>query len=258
MGWLVPLIALALVVLGLSGCHRRLEEAEADADAATGTNPVGDATQSCGGEGCDEFLGEVEDLLADSATGREALEYMRDNNIRVDVVADGRGSRYSNMDRRIYLDRTEGTSRAAMALVHEVEHRRRLDCGDRPSLRDSTRDGYIRGMIAEETAATSAAIRTRQELIEAGHGGMEGIDYPGTDDYEGSQRPAEADALDRGASDEDARTEGRQAGEAAVESGFNDGSYTTTDATTGEDQTYPDYYGSEWDAAHPRRSGLGQ
>ncbi|MCU0293400.1 MAG: hypothetical protein MUF10_15660, partial [Thermoanaerobaculaceae bacterium] len=125
MGWVVPLIALALVVIGLSGCHRRLGEAEADADASTGTNPVATATQSCGVDGCDDFLNQVNDLLDDSATGREALDYLRDNNVRVVVVDDGQGSRYSTSDNRIYLDRRDGVERAALALVHERTHKGR-------------------------------------------------------------------------------------------------------------------------------------
>ena len=58
-----------------------------------------------------------------------------------------------------------------------------------------------------------------------------------------------------GASEAEVEDAGREGGRGAVESGFYDGRYTTTDASTGQDQTYPDYYGSGWDAAHPNASG---
>ncbi len=193
------------------------------------------------------------------ATGREALQYLRDHNIPVVVVNDGRGSRYSNMDRRIYLDRGDGVERAALALVHETEHRRRLDRGDRPNIQTATRETYVEGMIEEETAATLAALRTREELTGEDHPGMQHVSYPGASDYaEGQQTERDAWAQDHpGATEEELDEAGRAGGEDAVRSGFYNGDYTTTDATTGQDQSYSDYYGSGWDDAHPRRSGLG-
>lgn len=265
MGWLVPLVIAALAVIGLSGCHRRVEEAEADAEASTGTNPVGSATQECGGEGCQEFRDQVYDLLGDSATGRETLEYLRDNNVRVVVVSDGRGSRYSASDNRIYLDRQDGVQRAALGLVHETGHKSRVGRDGRPDVLHDSRGTYVNGMVQEETDCTVAAIRTREELIDAGHSEMRDVTYPGTEDYALGQSAGEGqyDAEHNEPDEdppvqEDREAAGRRGGEEEVRAGFDRGAYTTTGAH-GQEQSYPDYYGADYDGRHPTAgSGSGQ
>ena len=264
--WVVPLIIVALAVIGLSGCQRRTQEAEADADASTGTNPVGSAVQDCGVEGCGEFLGQVSDLLGQSETGLEALEDLKRNGVRVVVVDDGRGSRYSASHNRIYLDRRDGVARAALALVHEREHRSRVGQPGRPDVQRDSRDVYVNGMIREESDATVAAIRTREELIAAGHTEMRDVEYPGTEDYANGrsagegQYDAEHNERDEDPPNaEDREAAGRRGGEDQVRDGFSSGRYTTTDSESGQQQTYPDYYGGDYDSRHVSSgSGLGQ
>jgi hypothetical protein len=119
-------------------------------------------------------------------------------------------------------------------------------------------------MLDEEADATVAAVRTREELIAGGHTEMQGVQYPGAEDYglgrSAAQGQYDAEHGGRGepAADADERARvGDEGGAAEVRGGFESGRYTTSDEN-GQEQSYPDHYGSDWDSRHVGGSMSGQ
>jgi hypothetical protein len=190
-------------------------------------------------------LQDMKDFVKDSPTGAAAMKYLDDKKLTVDFVAGG-GSYWDGS--KVVVDRNESTQEAALTLVHEVNHSKAtLDHTGADIAKDSRSD-YVRKMLDEEVKGTVDSIKTKNELLAAGH--TVSASFPLETQYNKASQDA-VDALkksDPHATPAALAAAGEKAGTAAVLKGFQDGSVVTSNTK----EKYPDYYGSGWDGQHPK------
>jgi hypothetical protein len=167
-------------------------------------------------------LQDIKDLLKDSATGAAAVKYLEDKAVKVDFVTGG-GSYWDGT--RIVIDRGHSTERAALTLVHEVNHTEATLEGTGANIDTDTRADYVSKMLKEEVGGTVESIQAKNELVAAGK--SISATFPLEAEYNKAYK--------------------EKAGSEAVMKGFNDGKVVTSNTS----EKYPDYYGKAWDGKHP-------
>jgi hypothetical protein len=189
-------------------------------------------------------LKDIKDLLKDSATGAAAVKYLEDKAVKVDFVTGG-GSYWDGT--RIVIDRGHSTERAALTLVHEVNHTEATLEGTGANIDTDTRADYVSKMLKEEVGGTVESIQAKNELVAAGK--SISATFPLEAEYNKAYKDAvdAAKAADASASAETLKAAGEKAGSEAVMKGFNDGKVVTSNTS----EKYPDYYGKAWDGKHP-------
>ncbi|NMO15539.1 hypothetical protein HPC49_07510 [Pyxidicoccus fallax] len=189
-------------------------------------------------------LKDVKDILADSPTGAAAVKYLEDKKIPVEF-ADGGGSYWDG--NKIVIDRSQDPQEAALTLVHEVNHAKASIDGPKADIVNDTRGDYVQKMLDEEVRGTVDSIKAKNELVANGKNVT--ASFPLEKEYNDAYKQAVKDAKkkDPDLTDEQLRAIGEKAGYDAVLDGFKTGKVVTS--TNG--QTYPEYYGSAWDSAHP-------
>jgi hypothetical protein len=190
-------------------------------------------------------LQEMDTFLAPSKTGKEATDYIKNNNIPVEFASGG-GSYYQNG--KIVIDRTQNSEEAALTLVHEVNHAKAAKEGTTGNPSTQTRDDYINTMVEEESVGTVKSIEAKRELQAAGT--QTTATFPLENEYNTAYNDAVTNARNTNPNATDAELDaaGKKAGLDRVRNGFNNGEVVpSVDGTT----NYRDYYGKGYDAVNP-------
>lgn len=216
--------------------------------------PVTPRNFPAGGEITPEVRGwdAVEELLQQSAVGRDALRYAREHNVEVRLVP-GIGSQFNPPSGPIDLNTDGGAEDMALTFVHEVNHARGAASGAQPNVSTAPRATYVNGMIAEEVDGTVASIETKRELVAAGRPVT--ATFPLEAEYTAAYNTASAAfaAANPGSTPAQRDAAGRAAGRQAVLDGFNNGSVIA--GNTQPPTTYPQYYGQYWDSVNAPAAG---
>ena len=210
-----------------------------DEDPKGGTG-AGDASDPA------KKLQAIKDLLKKSATGAAAVKFFDDNKL-VAEFASGGGSYWNGS--KMVINADHSVERAALAVVHEVNHARSTLDGTKPDPKKDTRDDYVRKMLAEETRGTVDSIRTKHELVAAG------VAITATYPYESTYNKAYTAATealkkaDPAATADALKAAGDKAGHDAVLKKFVDGEAKGS----GSGKPYTEIYGSRWDKHNPTK-----
>lgn len=197
--------------------------------------------------GEDARITAMRNTLADSAQGRHALEvydrYGVDPSFR-----GGEGSYFDGTNNNMNLDPTEDPTTSALTFTHEMQHAEENHEGTTGDVNNQTRNEYVDEMLQEEVDGTVRSIEARNELDAAGHD-VSNSHFPLENEYQQAHDQAivDAQAANPNLSEDELADIGREAGRQRVEDGFRNGEVVTS--TNG--QSYPDYYGDDWDNANP-------
>jgi len=184
----------------------------------------------------------IRDALADSPTGRAALEHLDNNHIAVDFQPGG-GSYWDAPNNRMVIDSNENAEEVALTMVHEINHAQNVG----PDIAATTRNDYVNQSIEEESVGTVRSIEAKNELVAAG--GHPTATFPLENEYNTAYQQG-ADNLrntNPAATPAQIDAAGKQAGLDRVRQGFNGGEVETSNTH----EPYSTYYGNGWDGAHP-------
>jgi Zn-dependent peptidase ImmA (M78 family) len=227
------------------------EEAEPVEAGATGPGRVaaepGGGSSAGGGSGgaADQKLKEAKELLKSTKSGREVLKFLDDSGVKVELRG-GDGSFFSAKDNKIVINDAKTADQIALTAAHEVNHALFDKEGRGADIDKDSRADFVRKSIEEEAIGTVASIQLKKELQAAGK--TVTATYPlekqfnaasekAVDELKKSKPTATAAELDAA---------GKAAGLDAVVNGFKTGKVVTS--TTKE--TYPEFYGQQFDAKH--------
>lgn len=186
---------------------------------------------------------EISAVLNQIPTGRMTLSLIDKYEVALYFEV-GAGSYFNPNTNEIVIDANHEPVRAALALVHEVVHARFLHEGSTADILSDGRQTYIEKKVGEEVAGVAQSIEAKMEL-EAGGVDVSELRYT----LEYPYRKAREAAIDNSRSEmpeiseESLEMIGREAGWQAVFEGFMNGK-TWTSVTK---ESYPDYYGGDWD-----------
>ncbi len=194
----------------------------------------------------------MRNLLNDSPQGRHALEVYERNQVQPSFRP-GEGSTFDGSNNNMNINPTQSPERQALGFVHEMNHGEAHHGGEDADIQNQSREDYVNTQLNEETEGVIRSIEARNELIDAGHNNVSTTNYPLQNEYQQAYNQGEADAraANPNISDEDAAAAGREAGRQRVRDGFTNGEVQTSNTH----ESYPDYYGNAWDAAHPAPAG---
>jgi hypothetical protein len=188
----------------------------------------------------------IKDLLNKSPTGAAAVKFFEDNKLKAEFASGG-GSFWNGT--KMVINADHSVERAALAVVHEVNHARSTLDGTKPDPKKDTRDDYVRKMLEEETRGTVDSIKTKNELIAAG------VAITATYPYEGKYNKAYASASEAllksnpKATPAELKAAGDKAGHDAVLKKFVDGEAKGSKSKI----PYTEIYGKRWDKANPTK-----
>src|SRR5262245_3574559 len=199
---------------------------QARAPRAPAPAPAGGGSGS-GGTAVDDAkkLADIKELLKKSPTGAAAVKFMEDKSLATGFASGG-GSFWDGS--KMVINRDHTTERAALAVVHEVNHAKATRDGTTPDIGRLTRDDYVKGMLAEEVRGTVDSIKTKNELIAAGVSIT--ATYPLEEKYNEAYKKA-TDDLTRdkpSSTPADLKAAGEKAGHDAVMKGFKEGAVVTS------------------------------
>ena len=186
---------------------------------------------------------EISAVLNQIATGRMTLSLIDKYEIGIYFEAGG-GSYFNPNTNEIVLEANHEPVRAALALVHEVTHARYLHERSTADILSDSRRAYIEKKVGEEVAGVVKSIEAKMELEAVGVDVSElwyTLEYPYRTAHEKAIENARTNAPD--SSEAALEAIGREAGGQAVFEGFMNGK-TWTSVTK---ESYPDYYGGDWD-----------
>jgi hypothetical protein len=192
---------------------------------------------------------ETEAVLNETQLGRDALQWVEDNGVRV-VYRSGGGSYWSDEDKVFYIDTSQTPEERANTFIHEVNHAKNRNV---PDPKEMGREEYIDEAIDEEVQGVLDEIQNNQELQRVRGKNNAPPDTLLQAEYE----QAYQDAID---AENDARVQAqrppltpegeRQVGEAAgrqrVKEAFENGEVISSV----DGNTYPENYGDAWDDAN--------
>jgi len=171
--------------------------------------------------------------------------------------------------RKIILD-ANTAELIALKLAHEANHAKAAAEGKTPDVNRETRDNYVKKMLKEEIVGTVGPIELKRALAKKGK--TITATFPLEKEYNEAYKKA-VDALKKskpGATEAELDAAGKKAGYEAVKKGFETGKVVTSvrtcstshaackvdgDCPSGQacvNNSYPVYYGDEWDKKHPR------
>lgn len=182
-------------------------------------------------EGADPDDPAIQELL-DTPRGRAVLDWMARNDIAIVVDPNETGAYYDASTNTMTLG---GGYVDPSTIIHEASHAEWDATDNQVVATEVSKDEYVDHAIDNETEAVTEEVYYAQERRAQGH------DVP-VDRAEQDYQAAYDEAIDSGASAEEAD----QAGRGAIRELFTSGYYETS--TTG--QSYPEYYGSYWDSVN--------
>jgi Rhs element Vgr protein len=190
--------------------------------------------------------------LNQTPSGRNAMNVYDRDNVTPVVGVPGGGTFFTPPDghgggNTVTMDPTSAVP--ASDFVHEMNHVDAQHSGLTPDVNTASKPDYVNGMLAEESHGEVVGEQAHNELAAAGDP-EPGSRNPFTGPvYDNASQAGEANyrATHPGASNSDAAVAGQSAGEQAVNNSFQSGNVVTSN----NNQPYPAYYGSAWDAAHP-------
>ncbi len=190
-----------------------------------------------------ERFAEISQVLNQIASGKMTLALIEKHGIGIHFES-GVGSYFNPNTNQIVIDAKHEPVRAALSLVHEVTHARYLHEGSTADIISDGRQAYVEKKVAEEVEAVVKSIEAKMELEARGVDVSDlwyPLEYPYRKAYEvGSEAARNGEPGTNGDAPESA---GRQAGWGAVFEGFmNEKTWTSVTK-----ESYPDYYGREWD-----------
>jgi hypothetical protein len=188
----------------------------------------------------------IKDLLNKSTTGAAAVKFFEDKKLKAEFVAGG-GSFWDGS--KMVIDGNHTTERAALAIVHEVNHAKATLDGTTPDIMKETRGEYVRKMLEEEARGTIDSIRTKNELVAGGTSIT--ATYPLESEYNAAYKKASEDLAksDPASTAAQRHAAGEQAGQDRVMKGFKDGEVVGSKSKI----PYPEIYGKAWDKNHPTK-----
>jgi hypothetical protein len=202
--------------------------------------------------GEDPRMTAMRNTLADSEAGRHALEVQERYGIQ---------TRFDNSDGYYYDPATNTMTMnpdmdpgfQTTGYVHEMNHGQRNNEGQAPDINTLDRADYVDQSLQEEAHGDALANQARRELEAAGHD-MSSSPTQSQAAYDRgyNQAVADAQAANPNATADELEEAGRRGGEQAILDEYRAGRVQTS---TPGNPSYPDYYGSEWDAAHPGGGG---
>ncbi len=198
--------------------------------------------------GEDPRISAMRRTLANSQQGRHALEVYDRYNIQP-TFNPGQGSFFDGSTNTMNLDPTENATTSALTFTHEMNHGEAGNEHTSGDVQNQSRNDYVNTMLNEETDGTVRSIEARNELAKQGVD-VSNSHFPLENQYQQAHDQAVRDARTNNPniSDQDAEAIGRQAGRDRVRQGFDNGEVVPSTSTG---QTYPQYYGGDWDGHHP-------
>ncbi len=190
----------------------------------------------------------LRNTLQHSARGRHALEVYDRYNVN-STFDTGVGGGYTAATNTMNLDPAWGDFNNS-AFVHEMNHTETHFEGQEANVQTQSRQDYIDTRLRDEARGNAVGIQTADELAAAGHPQSSTYDRRSYDTAY-NQGVADARAANPDATQEELNAAGARAGEAAILNDYNSGSIRPSDIGGVRQPPYPDYYGREWDAAHP-------
>ena len=184
--------------------------------------------------------------LSASETGIKALDMMTKYNVTM-MFRGGEGSYFDPAANAMVIDSNETVEEAALTFVHEMNHARYHHEGLEGDIATLSREDYVKSRVEEEAEGAVLSIEAKMELEMTPLKEITAT-FPQEAEYRQAYQQAidAAKAADPSLSDEDLKTLGRAAGKARVIHGFMIGEVVTSTS----DETYPDFYGTEWDDYH--------
>ena len=186
---------------------------------------------------------EISEVLNTIATGRKTLNLIEQYDIDVQFEASS-GSRFNPNTNQIVIDTKHELLSAALILIHEVTHARFLHDGSAADVKANGRQEFVQKKVAEEMEAVVSAIEAKMELERAGINVSElscTLENPYRQAYWAATSVAQNDDPD--VDDKTLESVGRAAGRASVLQFLLNGKAVTSNTK----QTYPFYWGAEWD-----------
>jgi type VI secretion system secreted protein VgrG len=190
----------------------------------------------------------IRNTLQHSARGRRALEVYDRYNVN-STFNTGVGGGYTAATNTMNLDPAWGDFNNS-AFVHEMNHTETHFEGTEANRDTQSRQDYIDTRLRDEARANALGIQAADELAAAGHPQNSTYDRAS---YDAAYNQAVADtrAANPNATQEELDAAGRSAGEAAILDDYRAGRIRPSDINGVRQPPYPDYYGNDWDAAHP-------
>jgi hypothetical protein len=192
--------------------------------------------------GVEEFE-RISEALLTIATGRETLNLIEKYDIDVKFESGG-GSRFNPNTNQIVVDTKHDLYPAGLILIHEVTHARFFHEGPVANAKADGRQEFVQKKVAEEMEAVVSSIEAKMEFEQAGGDVSElscTLEIPYRRAYWTATSTAKMN--DPGLDGKDLGAIGRAAGRAAVLQALLNGKAVTSNTQ----QTYPFYWGAEWD-----------
>lgn len=189
-----------------------------------------------------ERLRQIEQLLSHSPTGVNALTLMKQYGVKV-RFAEGSGTIYRDLPNTIVIDLRHEPLRAALSLVHEMNHARFGHEGLRPDVTDCSRETYVQMRMQEEAESIALSLEARLELARAGID-VSSVPYPLEHEYEAALHSVKSNVP--GMSEEDVVKYGRRAAKKLVFDALMSGEVRGSSSGV----PYPVKFGQSWDAAN--------
>ncbi len=186
----------------------------------------------------------MRNLLNQTPTGRNAMYVYDRDNVRPNPVA-GVSAVYNPATNTVTFD--PNAPNAGSDFVHEMNHADTQASGNAPNRDTMSRADYVNGRLAEEAHSDALGEQAHNELAAAGSPDRASRFTGATYDAAAQQGANNYRAAHPDASQSDIDEAGRQAGEQAVLNDYQSGRVPTGNTNV----PYPQYYGSDWDNAHP-------
>lgn len=187
---------------------------------------------------------ELVDLLNEIDTGKSTLSLINQYDIGIQFTSSERGSRFNPNTNQIFINRSHKPVRAALSMVHEVTHAHFFHESSAADVSNDSRETYVAKKVQEEAAAIVNSIEAKIELEAAGvdtNGQQPALEMPYRQAHEMAKTAANAN--DDGLDDDSAQTISR----AAAQKTIFDALMTGKAVTSNTQQTYPSYWGADWD-----------
>ena len=192
------------------------------------------------------YFEQIAAILNQSETGRHLLKLNELYDVNIQFEA-GNGFRFRQDSNLILLDSTSDLFKAALFFSHEMHHARTYHEGNKANIKEESRSTYVNLKLQEEAEGMITSIQVKMELEQSGLQ-ITNIILPLEDHYRRASQAAKDSARISNAplSDEQLDDLGRKAGKQALYKAFASGEVNTSNTY----ESYPEYYGRDWDEAH--------